>query len=279
MQWNDKVYLDPECRERFLTQSDIPELSSSHIHMAGLANLRNSYHVERANPSYHTLIYSIHGAGILYVEDEQLAIPSGHLAFLPAHKPFRFVLDPQSGHWDMAWLILDRSQLWASLSERNAYVTSAPHAELLWGLLTVMFHDMQQRKSHNSTWIEQLEDALQFSLASHSKPDASDRVRHIIRDASLHLHRSQSVSEMAAQAHLSNAHFTRICQQLYQQSPKQYLLKVKMQRAAELLTFTNWSVSSIASQLGYDDPFTFTHRFNAFYKQAPRDYRKAQLHK
>ncbi len=64
-EWQDDVYLAPACKERFLTLTEIPEWHRADIFMAGLAELRDGYHVERNKVGVHTLLFTVEGGGVL----------------------------------------------------------------------------------------------------------------------------------------------------------------------------------------------------------------------
>lgn len=53
-----------------------------------------------------------------------------------------------------------------------------------------------------------------------------------------------------------------------------YVTELRMQKAKELLADPNSKVIVVASQVGYSDPFYFSHCFKKFYGVSPADYRK-----
>lgn len=58
-EWVDEVYLAPECKERFLTLTEIPEWRGADIFMAGIAKLKQGYSVERYGVAVHTLLFTM----------------------------------------------------------------------------------------------------------------------------------------------------------------------------------------------------------------------------
>lgn len=57
-------------------------------------------------------------------------------------------------------------------------------------------------------------------------------------------------------------------------SPMQYIIKIKMARAQELLHTTDYSVTEISQMCGYDDPLYFSRLFHKHTKMSPREFRK-----
>jgi len=84
------------------------------------------------------------------------------------------------------------------------------------------------------------------------------------------------VETLAAMAGLSSSHFAARFRQLTGYSPKNYLIRLRMQRAAHLLGTTSQSVSSIARQVGYDDALYFSKAFRRTHELSPSEYRTAR---
>ena len=64
--FSDVVNIGPYCIERFIDNSNAPEISDLHIELAGCSNLSGDYVVGRVTPPNHTLFYSLKGSGVLY---------------------------------------------------------------------------------------------------------------------------------------------------------------------------------------------------------------------
>ena len=59
-------------------------------------------------------------------------------------------------------------------------------------------------------------------------------------------------------------------------SPKQYLLKLKMDKAAQMLVSTEMPVALIAEALGFEDQHVFSRAFKKYWGVSPMLYRKEQ---
>ena len=56
-------------------------------------------------------------------------------------------------------------------------------------------------------------------------------------------------------------------------SPQEYLITIRMRRAADLLTRSNDPIRSISAECGYDDALAFSKVFKSRFGQNPSDYR------
>jgi AraC-like DNA-binding protein len=82
-----------------------------------------------------------------------------------------------------------------------------------------------------------------------------------------------SVDDMAAAAGLSRAHFSREFRRAYGESPHQYLLTRRMERAAWLLRATDRSVADVCFSVGLSSVGSFTTSFKRTFGISPTAYR------
>ncbi len=88
------------------------------------------------------------------------------------------------------------------------------------------------------------------------------------------IHRWWTVEEMADFCGLSNDQFRRIFEKQTGMLPKIYLDRLKLQKAAEMLTGSELSVAAVAAELGYADQYHFSRRFKFIIGFSPKRYRK-----
>ena len=60
---------------------------------------------------------------------------------------------------------------------------------------------------------------------------------------------------------------------VFNDSPKRYILKKKIEKAANLLHTSDLRISDIAYDVGFDSLATFNRNFTNFYKKSPSAYR------
>jgi AraC-like DNA-binding protein len=102
--------------------------------------------------------------------------------------------------------------------------------------------------------------------------------RHLLRAKDLvdaRYHDPLDVPELARAAHLSTAHFSREFHRAFGETPYQYLLTRRLERAAELLRNTDYSVAEICLAVGLTSVGSFTTSFGRGFGLSPTAYRAA----
>jgi len=102
--------------------------------------------------------------------------------------------------------------------------------------------------------------------------------RHLLRARDLadaRFFEPLDVDDMARAAGLSRAHFSREFRRAFGESPHQYLLTRRLERAAALLRTTDRSVAEICFAVGLQSVGSFTTSFKRAYGKTPAQYRAA----
>lgn len=102
--------------------------------------------------------------------------------------------------------------------------------------------------------------------------------RHLLRArdfADRHYAEAVTVADMAREAGLSRGHFIERFRRTFGESPHQYLLTRRLERAASLLRLTDWSVARVCMAVGLSSVGSFTTSFRRMYGHTPTAYRAA----
>ncbi|WP_425825412.1 helix-turn-helix domain-containing protein [Streptomyces fractus] len=102
--------------------------------------------------------------------------------------------------------------------------------------------------------------------------------RHLLRARDLADARygeALTVGDLSAAAGLSAAHFSRSFKAAFGESPHQYLLTRRLERAAALLLATDWTVADVGVAVGLRGIGSFTTSFRRMYGVTPQAYRAA----
>jgi AraC-like DNA-binding protein len=107
-------------------------------------------------------------------------------------------------------------------------------------------------------------------ISAHDERRITESLKHIEAHASGPF----ELDTLAGLVCMSKYHFLRVFRRIIGMTPYQYLLSVRMRRAAARLTGTPESVASIAFDAGFGDLSTFNHRFRELFGMPPLAYRR-----
>lgn len=94
-------------------------------------------------------------------------------------------------------------------------------------------------------------------------------VAHIDR----HARRLTSVAQVATDCGLDPSYLARLFKRHGRQTPYRYLMRVRMNLAAEMLLDSNLAVAEVASIMGCEDPFHFSRSFKSTFGVSPTLFR------
>ena len=97
------------------------------------------------------------------------------------------------------------------------------------------------------------------------------KCREHIRDNLLNL---KSLAQIAEQCNIDDAYLCRLFRRFEHQSPYKYLMRLKMNAAAELLKQPGVLVKEVAYQLGFKDPFHFSRSFKNVFGISPESFNR-----
>jgi len=82
----------------------------------------------------------------------------------------------------------------------------------------------------------------------------------------------KTLEQIARECHVHRVYLCRLFQRYHHQSPYQYLLRLKMNFAAEQLRVPGAMVKQVAEQAGFTDPFHFSRAFKAVFGVSPKAF-------
>jgi AraC-like DNA-binding protein len=94
--------------------------------------------------------------------------------------------------------------------------------------------------------------------------------REIIRKNCLTL---RSLDQIAEECRIDGAYLCRLFKRFDCQSPYKYLIRLKMNVAAQRLQSPNTSVKEVAFELGFSDPFHFSRAFKRIFGMPPSTFK------
>lgn len=101
----------------------------------------------------------------------------------------------------------------------------------------------------------------------------TDKISELVSRVKMVPNLSITVAECAEFCNMSKAHFARMFKRTVGRSPVQFMLGVRIDRAKELLDFTDKSIGQIAEASGFSDQNYFTRTFKKMTGMTPTQYR------
>jgi AraC-like DNA-binding protein len=89
-----------------------------------------------------------------------------------------------------------------------------------------------------------------------------------------HFERLRTLEQIARECHVNGAYLCRLFRRFDHQSPYRYLLRLKMNLAAERLHQPGALIKQVAEQTGFSDPFHFSRAFKSVFGLSPDAFRK-----
>lgn len=90
-------------------------------------------------------------------------------------------------------------------------------------------------------------------------------------------HSTIQLDDLAQTACLSKYHFLRLFKQVFSVTPYQYLAKIRLENAQQLLKTTSLTVHEIAYTIGYENATSFCRMFRQRFKVSPQQYRELNI--
>ncbi len=118
---------------------------------------------------------------------------------------------------------------------------------------------------------------LVYALSQHKNPDgdldgqAIARAKFILRE---NLEGPLDMEALVRELAMGYSKFRKLFKQATGQSPNQYHINLRLDKAKELLSTTNLNVTEVAYQLGFDSVFYFSRLFKKKNGVSPKSYRE-----
>jgi AraC family transcriptional regulator len=103
-----------------------------------------------------------------------------------------------------------------------------------------------------------------------------ERILRVLVHIQQHLDDALPLEELARVACFSPYHFHRIFEGMVGESVKEHIRRLRLERAAYRLQFTDQPVTRIAFDAGYEAHESFTRAFRAMFGEAPSQFRQSQ---
>ena len=229
-------------------------------------------------------IYCIEGRGWCELSDRTHTVDEGTALFIPANTPHIYGAE-EDAPWSICWAHV-RGQKVNDYLDALGVTKASPTLHVPnTGLVVEAFEEVYAHVHHGysddrllgiSTALSRLFGRLKTNERAPNDRgrEREDRILRSIQYMRNHLDESCSLEELAEVARFSPSHYSHLFKQQTNTSPIRFFIRLKMQRACELLHSTNQTVEAIGRQVGYSDPFHFSRMFKKIIGNSPSEYRE-----
>ncbi|NQU38539.1 MAG: helix-turn-helix transcriptional regulator [Lentisphaerae bacterium] len=231
-------------------------------------------------------VYTLEGRGVLRVGSREQGLPMGVGFLCRSDDPAVTWYYPREGRdpWRFVWLNFKGTTAEAMVREMNrryGYSYDIPQGD--GGVRRLVDLPARLRDRPHQMWSHEGADLIfniltSLAAAAETKQTAPPRAR-MIRQAQRvivdGIEGNRSISDVAAELHLSREHFSRLFKEQTGETPGQYALRQKMMLAGGLLKSSRLSCKEIAARLGYSNATNFTRAFRSTMHCSPRSFRQA----
>jgi len=224
----------PACEERMLGREGLPLLGEAGVFLTGLSTIREHYLIRRNRPEFHILMVS---------------------------------------HDEGGGILLDDVPRWQHLHRLGHRIWQGEEGEQLYHLLSLMQGE-GIRSPLQPQLLSLLLALLERTLQGEVRGTPELRLQALFRRVEARLDEPWSVALLADQMACSVPHLHRLCQQVFGMGPMAWLTGLRMNKARQLLLYTNWPLAELAARVGYSDGANFANRFRRLTGQTPGAFRR-----
>ncbi len=247
-------------------------LKTHHIAHVGRMWASQPFRVIRAEASGTFALIGLEGEGEILIDGNWRTVVADEICLLPAfaHTGIR-ARDKRT--WNFAWVRYEEERERAPILSSNSPVihkgAALPLGYAIAGLAAELAHETSGPATLHH-WVELIHG---FVTRAARPYQGDDRLWRVWEEVAKDLTRNWQLKDLAWIAHLSQEHLRRLAQQQLGRSPVQQVTYLRIRRAIELLASRDDKVETIACEVGYENPFTFSNAFKRWTGKRPSEYR------
>jgi len=267
---------------RFYLDLNPPRRAALTVVCGGVEQCAPDYQIQRASFPFHSIEYVAHGNGKLKLGRRNFDLQPGSIFSYAPGIAQNIRSDPQkplvkyfvdfTGSQSRQWL---RAHKLAAGSMSQIF----PPTEIQ-PLFDELIRNGQRATRQTPELCRQLLACLGLKLLETRAPlKNSDSLAFITyqncrEHIRAHFQRLRTLEQIAHENHVDTAYVCRLFRRFDHQSPYQFLMRLKMNAAAEQLAQPGALVKNVAADLGFTNPFHFSRVFKSIFAVSPDAFRK-----
>jgi len=233
----------------------------------GYEDCQSGHYYGPAIRTYWLIHFVVSGFGVFKIDNNEYRLSPGEMFIIPPYIETYYKADIQNP-WNYIWIgFTSDSELTKSLP----HILKLPEASEIFNTMKECEDYTIGRSAFLSARLWDL-----FALILGKKHICNDYVKTALDCIHSEYMTGITVEEIAKKLNIDRTYFYTLFKKKIGISPKQYLLKHRMNTAASLLKNQNIPVSVVACSVGYNDIFTFSKMFKKHFGLSPTEYNKSK---
>ncbi len=267
---------------RFYLNLNPPKRAPLAVVSGGCEHCTPDYQIHRATFPFYSIEYVVRGAGALKLNGRRHELrPGAIFSYGPGVRQDIIASrsDPPVKYFaDFAGF--ESRTLLRQCGLPSGTVSQVFPPNEIQNLFDELIHCGKHNPPHNAELCGKLLECLALKISQSRAPAAGDGTlafatyqqcrRHIENNFA----RLKSLQQIALECHLDGAYLCRLFQKFDHQTPYQFLMRLKMNLAAEGLQQPGTLIKQAAERAGFNDPFHFSRAFKSVFGVAPDIFRR-----
>lgn len=279
---NEKAIVIPQeilitVKENPLTQLLYPTDIGYYPHAKG------HYRQRTEGTNQHILIYCHEGEGWYDLGENRCYVQKNHFFIIESGIPHTYAASEQNP-WSIYWVHFtgEKSILFSEMFNRTILIDNSPSARFddRIRLFNEILVNLEMGYSVEN--MEYITLCLWYLLGSFryisqyreiNKPQTQDTIQKVINFMKSNINKQLSLEDIAQSVNYSPSYLSTLFTQKSGVSPINYFNQLKIQKACQLLDFTDKKTKEIAFELSFSDPYYFSKVFTKYMHMSPKEYR------
>lgn len=229
--------------------------------------------LKRKDVGTYVFQYTLSGSGRLEIPGKSYTVKAGEAFIVEIPSNHRYYFPKDSQGWEFMFITLvgrEAADCWSSMKEQNGPVLKVSPDSKLIQLLLKIYQDTYDQKITDTYYAsakgyEFIMECYRYIRNIEKTTNGfSLQITKALSFIQTHYYEPITLDEIAGVSGFSRYYFIKQFQNQLNITPVQYLTKIRIQKAAELLRSTSSSVTDIAAQVGYAN----ANYFNKVFRKA-----------
>ena len=260
---------------------------------AGYFFAGKKYYTTRQGLDSFLIKLTVSGGGVLEYGGQKDQIGPGHFYWIDCLNWQNYYTDPEIGHWDVIWVHFSGAtarayyETYRKLQGGTVVGKLRPDSSMYTVLETLLnrsltpdypFSAEQNLFEFDVQTSGLLTQLIMECISSAGTSSKSQRIPPMVSDIrsylTAHYNEKVTLERLASQFNLDPYYLQKLFKRYMGQSPMEYIIYLRMNRAKSLVRTSNMSISEIAYTVGIDNISHFTRQFKKQEGMTPGQYRK-----